>query len=695
MADLSNLRNIGISAHIDAGKTTLSERILFYTGRIHKTAEVRGKDGVGATMDHMELEREKGITIQSAATYVNWKGTPMNLIDTPGHVDFTVEVERALRVLDGAILVLDSVAGVQSQTLTVDRQMRRYNVPRLAFVNKCDRSGANPLRVCEDLREKLKLNAHMVQLPIGLEDKLSGIIDLIQQRAVYFDGEHGEEIRYEEIPAEFKEQAAEFRGSLIEALGDLDDEIAMKYLEGEEISADEINEVLRREVIACRIVPVHCGSAYKNKGVQALLDNVLALLPSPNEVEHSALDVDQAEISVPLDGNDLSKPLVMLAFKLEDGRYGQLTYCRIYQGSLRKGDSVVNTTNQRKVKIGRLVRMHADQMQDIDGADAGDIVALFGVDCASGDTFTDGTVNLAMSSIFVPDPVITFAIEPKKKEGLQNFSKALSRFGREDPTFRVSRDEESGQTIIGGMGELHLEVYIERIRREYDVEVDVGAPQVAYRESITQRADFDYTHRRQTGGSGQYARLAGWFEPNTEEHYEFVNEIVGGVIPKEFHASCDRGFQDSLEKGSLIGFPITGIRACIDDGAAHAVDSSDMAFRIAARAAFRETYSKAKPVILEPIMRVEVETPEEFQGNVIGGLNKRRGLISSAETNHGSTIILADVPLSEMFGYSNDLRSGTQGKAEFSMEFTKYQQVPSMIQEELVAEYKKKQEEAN
>lgn len=694
MADLSNLRNIGISAHIDAGKTTLSERILFYTGRIHKTAEVRGKDGVGATMDHMELEREKGITIQSAATYVNWKGTPMNLIDTPGHVDFTVEVERALRVLDGAILVLDSVAGVQSQTLTVDRQMRRYNVPRLAFVNKCDRSGADPLRVCNDLREKLKLNSHMVQLPIGLEDKLEGVIDLIQMRAVYFDGEHGEEIRYEEIPAEYKDQAEEYRGKLIEALGDLDDDIAMKFLEGEEISAEEIIPVLRREVIACTIVPVHCGSAYKNKGVQALLDNVLALLPSPNEVQHEALDIDNDETPVPLDGNDLSKPLIMLAFKLEDGRYGQLTYCRIYQGELKKGDTVVNTTNQRKVKIGRLVRMHADQMEDTDYASAGDIVALFGVDCASGDTFTDGTVNYAMSSIFVPDPVITFAIEPKKKEGLQNFSKALSRFSREDPTFRVSRDEESGQTIIGGMGELHLEVYIERIRREYGVEVEVGAPQVAYRESITQRADYDYTHRRQTGGSGQYARLAGWAEPS-EEHYEFVNEIVGGVIPREFQPSCDRGFQDSLERGSLIGFPITGIRVCINDGAAHAVDSSDMAFRIAARAAFREFYPRAKPVILEPVMRVEVETPEEFQGNVIGGLNKRRGIIGSSETNHGSTIIIADVPLSEMFGYSNDLRSSTQGKAEFSMEFTKYQQVPSSVQEELVDAYRKKLEEQN
>lgn len=694
MSDLSQLRNIGISAHIDAGKTTLSERILFYTGRIHKVSEVRGKDGAGATMDHMELEKEKGITIQSAATHVNWKGTPINVIDTPGHVDFTVEVERALRVLDGAILVLDSVAGVQSQTLTVDRQMRRYNVPRVAFVNKCDRVGADPIRVCNDIREKLHLNSVMVELPIGLEDKLEGVIDLIRNRAVYFDGEGGQDVRYEEIPDELKDQAEEYRNNLIEALGDLDDEMAMAFLEGEEISEEEIIRVLRREVIACNIVPVHLGSAYKNKGVQVLLDNVVALMPSPVDIENEALDIDNDEAPVKLDSTDTSKPLVMLAFKLEDGRYGQLTYCRIYQGKLEKGVTIVNSTTNKKVKAGRLVRMHSNSMEDIESAEAGDIVALFGVDCASGDTFTDGTVNYSMSSIFVPEPVITFAIEPKKKEGLQNFSKALSRFNREDPTFRVSRDEESGQTIIGGMGELHLEVYIERIRREYGVEVLVGAPQVAYRESITQRAEFDYTHRRQTGGSGQYARLAGYFEP-AEEHYEFINEIVGGAIPKEFQASCDKGFQDSMEKGNLIGFPITGIRACINDGQSHAVDSSDMAFRIAARAAFRETYSSAKPVILEPVMRVEVETPEEFQGNVIGGLNKRRGIIVQSDTRYGSTNILADVPLSEMFGYSNDLRSSTQGKAEFSMEFAKYQQVPSNVQEELVADYQKKRAEEN
>lgn len=693
MSDLSLMRNIGISAHIDAGKTTLSERILFYTGVIHRVSEVRGRDGVGATMDHMELEKEKGITIQSAATHVNWKGTPINVIDTPGHVDFTVEVERALRVLDGAILVLDSVAGVQSQTLTVDRQMRRYNVPRLAFVNKCDRVGADPFRVCDDLREKLHLNSVMVEIPIGLEDKLEGVVDLIRNQAVYFDGDSGEDVRVEEIPEELKEQAAEYRTKLIEALGDLDDEIAMAYLEGEDVSEEDLIRVLRREVIACTIVPVHLGSAYRNKGVQVLLDNVVALLPSPLDITNEALDIDKEEEPVELDSENLDKPLVMLAFKLEDGRYGQLTYCRIYQGRLSKGDTITNSTTGKRVKAGRIVRMHSNSMQDIDGGEAGDIVALFGVDCASGDTFTDGTVNYSMSSIFVPDPVITFAIEPKKSEGLQNFSRALSRFSREDPTFRVSRDEESGQTIIGGMGELHLEVYIERIHREYDVEVNVGAPQVAYRESITQHVDFDYTHRRQTGGSGQYARLAGYFEPSEEEEYEFLNEIVGGAIPKEFQAAVDAGFQDSLEKGSLIGFPITGIRACINDGDSHAVDSSDMAFRIAARAAFREAYPKAKPVILEPVMRVEVETPEEYQGNIIGGISQRRGIVVQSDTRYGSTNILADVPLSEMFGYSNDLRSSSQGKAEFSMEFAKYQQVPAAVQKKLVEEYQQKLED--
>ncbi len=688
--DLTKLRNIGISAHIDSGKTTLTERILFYTGKIHAIHEVRGKDGVGAKMDSMELEREKGITIQSAATYCDWGDYAINIIDTPGHVDFTIEVERALRVLDGAILVLCSVAGVQSQSITVDRQMRRYNVPCMAFVNKCDRAGANPLGVCKQLRDKLHHNAYMLQHPIGLEDKHEGVVDLMTRRAIYFEGENGENIRYAEVPDDLKEIVEEQRAKLVEGLADFDDDIAMMYLEGEEVTAEMLYPVLRRATIDRKITGVCLGSAYKNRGVQELLDNVVRFLPHPLEMPYEALDQDNEEKLVNLKP-DPAAPLTMLAFKLEDGRYGQLTYCRVYQGTLNKGDTIYNTVNQKKHKVGRLVVMHSDEMHDIESARAGDIVALFGIDCASGDTFTDGTVNYTMTSMHVPDSVITLAVEPKKKEGLQNFSKALNRFSKEDPTFRVFRDEESGQTIIGGMGELHLEVYVERIKREYGVEVEVGMPQVAYRETISKRSDFTYTHKKQTGGSGQFAKIAGWIEPNPEgEQYTFVNQIVGGAIPKEYQPSCDKGFQEAMEKGTLIGFPIVNIQAGINDGSAHAVDSSDMAFKLAARQGFREAYSAAGPIILEPVMKVVVETPEEFSGTVLGTLNKRRGMIIGSATEYGTAVIEAEVPLKEMFGYSNDLRSSTQGKAEFSMEFAKYSPVPRNVQEELIKEYEEK-----
>jgi len=688
--DLTKLRNIGISAHIDSGKTTLTERILFYTGRIHAIHEVRGKDGVGAKMDSMELEREKGITIQSAATYTSWGDNNINIIDTPGHVDFTIEVERALRVLDGAILVLCSVSGVQSQSITVDRQMKRYSVPCMAFVNKCDRAGADPLGVCQQLRDDLGHNAVMIQHPIGLEDKHKGIVDLITMEAVYFDGENGETLRKEEIPADLKEICDAQRTKFIEALADLDDDIAMMYLEGEEIDPETIYPILRREVIKRTITPVNLGSAYKNKGVQTLLDNVIRFLPHPLEMSYEALDQANEEEIVNLKP-DPEEPLVMLAFKLEDGRYGQLTYCRIYQGRLNKGDTIHNISNGKKHKVGRLVQMHSDEMHDIEEADAGAIVALFGIDCASGDTFTDGSVEYTMTSMFVPEPVITLAVEPKKKEGMTNFSKAVNRFTKEDPTFRVYRDEESGQTIFGGMGELHLDVYIERIKREYGVEVEVGAPQVAYRETITNKVDFSYTHKKQTGGSGQFAKVGGWLEPADEgENYQFENNIVGGVIPKEYQPSCDKGFQEAMQKGELIGFPIVGVKAGINDGQFHPVDSSDMAFKLAARMGFREAYRQANPVILEPMMKVVVETPEEFAGTVLGTLNKRRGMILGSQTKMGSTAIEAEVPLKEMFGYSNDLRSSTQGKAEFSMEFAKYSAVPRSIQEELIKEYEEK-----
>lgn len=690
---LDKIRNIGISAHIDSGKTTLSERILFYTGRIHAIHEVRGKDGVGAKMDSMDLEREKGITIQSAATYCEWKGHNINLIDTPGHVDFTIEVERALRVLDGAVLVLCSVAGVQSQSITVDRQMRRYKVPRLAFVNKMDRSGANYFRVVNQLREKLGHVAVVMQVPIGAEDRFQGVCDLVTMKAYYFEGEGGVDVREAEIPAELLEECQTRRAELIATVADHDEALAEKFLAEEEPTEEELKAAIRRATIGLKVTPAFCGSAYKNKGVQKLLDAVTYYLPNPDEVVNEAHDQAHGEEKIRLE-SDPEKPFVGLAFKLEDGRYGQLTYMRVYQGTVRKGDFIYNISNQeKKVKVPRLVRMHSNEMHDIEAATAGDIVALFGVECASGDTFTDGNVKYTMTSMHVPEPVIKLAIAPKDKSASANFSKALNRFTKEDPTFRAYRDEESAQTIIAGMGELHLDIYVERMRREYKCDVIVGKPQVAYRETITQRADFNYTHKKQTGGSGQYAKVAGYIEPlpaDSVEAYEFVDDVVGGAIPREFIPACDKGFREALVKGSMIGFPVVGVRCVINDGASHAVDSSEMAFKIAAIAAFREGYGKAKPTILEPVMKVEVQTPEEFQGAVIGGLNQRRGVIGGSQTNEGFVTIEAEVPLSEMFGYSTDLRSATQGKAEFTMEFAKYAPVPRSEQEKLIAQYQEK-----
>jgi elongation factor G len=695
--DLTKVRNIGISAHIDSGKTTLSERILFYTGRIHAIHEVRGKDGVGAKMDSMDLEREKGITIQSAATYCQWKDTQINLIDTPGHVDFTIEVERALRVLDGAILVLCGVAGVQSQSITVDRQMRRYSVPRLAFVNKLDRAGANPFRVTEQLREKLKLNAQMVQLPIGLEENHIGVVDLVEMKAYINKGEDGETIEVQEIPANMLEEAKKARAALVGAAADFDETVAEKFLMEEEVSSDELRNAIRKGTIALQLVPVFMGSAFKNKGVQPLLDGVTNFLPNPMDVKNEALDQDQDEAKVELK-SDPKLPLVMLAFKLEDGRFGQLTYMRIYQGSVKKGDMIVNMANGKKVKVPRLVRMHSDEMQDIESSSAGDIVALFGVDCASGDTFTDGNVAYTMTSMHVPDAVISLAISPKEKSGAANFSKALNKFTKEDPTFRVHRDEESSETIISGMGELHLEVYVERMKREFNCEVITGKPQVAFRETITQKAEFVTVHKKQTGGSGQYAKIGGYMEPLPVElgqNYEFLNKVVGGSIPREFIPACDKGFQEQLKKGQLIGFPVVGVRMCVNDGGFHAVDSSEMAFRICAMAAIRENYAAAKPVVLEPIMKVEVSGPEEFQGTIMGQINQRRGMIQGSHANEGYSTVECEVPLTEMFGYSTDLRSATQGKGEFTMEFSRYSPVPRNVQEEMVKKYQEKRAAEN
>lgn len=693
MKDIEKHRNIGISAHIDSGKTTLTERILFYTNRIHAIHEVRGKDGVGATMDSMELERERGITIQSAATYATWKDTTINIIDTPGHVDFTIEVERSLRVLDGAILVLCGVAGVQSQSITVDRQMRRYNVPRIAFVNKCDRSGANPLRVAQMLKEKLNHKPCVMQIPIGLEDKLLGVVDLIKMRAFYFEGDNGQIIREAEIPEELKAQAEEYRIKLVDCCADYSDEIMEKAMEGEYDNIPEalLQKTIREATISLDITPVFMGSAHRNIGIQKLLDGVTDYLPNPLEVQNTALDIANEEKPVILKSED-NAPLVCYAFKLVNDRYGQLTYVRIYQGRLSKGSTIVNMTTDKRVSVGRLVRMHSDDMEDITEAGAGDIVALFGIDCASGTTFTDGTVLYNMTSMHVPNPVIELVIEAKNRDDLSNLSKALNRFTKEDPTFKVEVNKESGQTIIKGMGELHLEVYIERMRREYKVDVQTGAPQVAYRETITRSAPFEYTHKKQTGGSGQFAKVSGEMRPmavegDAEKVYNFVNSVVGGRIPKEFIPSCDKGFQSCMEAGSLIGFPVVGIEMELKDGAYHDVDSSDMAFQICARMAFRGAFEKAGAQILEPIMKVEVQTPTEFQGSVVGNLSQRRGNIVGTSEEIGFTTIVSEVPLAEMFGYATDLRSMSQGKAEFTMEFAKYNPVPRNIQEELIKKF--------
>ena len=694
--DLLGMRNIGISAHIDSGKTTLSERILYYCNKIHAIHEVRGKDGVGATMDSMELERERGITIASAATNVNWKGHEINIIDTPGHVDFTIEVERSLRVLDGAILVLCSVGGVQSQSITVDRQMKRYHVPRIAFVNKCDRTGANPYKVKQQLIDKLNLNAVLMQIPIGLEDRLQGVVDLVEMKAIYFDaGPNQDQAREAEIPEELVAEAQAKREEMLDAVSMVSDELMEAMLE-ENVTPEIIKRAVRKGTIGLELCPVFVGSAYKNKGIQPLLDGVIDYLPNPTEVTNVALDLDNNEKEVVLE-SDSDKPAVILAFKLEDGQFGQLTYIRVYQGKIKKGDTLYNTRTRKKFNVGRLVKMHASEMEDISECGCGEIAALFGIDCASGDTFCDPSLNYSMTSMYVPNPVISLAIEPVDKKAADNMAKALNRFTKEDPTFQTYVDPESNQTIIKGMGELHLDVYIERMKREYKAEVKVGKPEVAYREAISQRADFNYTHKKQTGGSGQYARVAGYIEPTVAvsedepaKDYEFVDEIKGGAIPNEYIPSCDKGFQAAMKKGSQIGFPVIGVKVVINDGAWHPVDSSDMAFQTAAIGAFREAFEKAKPVILEPVMKVEVEGPSEFQGNIFGSINQRRGIIVSSTEDNNQCQVIAEVPLSEMFGYSTVLRSLTQGKAEFTMEVAKYGRVPTSVSDELKKNYQEK-----
>ncbi|MDQ3337301.1 MAG: elongation factor G [Myxococcota bacterium] len=709
LTDLSKVRNIGISAHIDSGKTTLTERILYYTARIHAIHEVKGKDGVGAKMDSMELERERGITIQSAATFCQWPpgekakgvmgvpGSPIkaqhhiNIIDTPGHVDFTIEVERSLRVLDGAIMVLCGVAGVQSQSYTVDRQMRRYKVPRIAFVNKLDRTGANPFRVRDQLREKLKLHPVMIQLPIGLEDKLEGVVDLIEMVSYKFYGDNGETIERGPIQADMQEQSQKARDEMLDQLSMVNDELTEAMLE-DKVTPELIRKALRDSTIALKCTPVMLGSALGNKGVQLLLDGVCSFLPEPRDVENIALNLSKEEEPVVV-SSDSKLPLVMLAFKLEDGRYGQLTYVRIYQGAVAKDNFIVNSRNGKKVKVGRLVRMHSDDKEDITEAGAGDICALFGIDCNSGDTFTDGTVNYAMTSMFVPTPVISVAIKPKDSGAEINMSKALNRFTREDPTFKCWVDPESNETIVAGMGELHLDVYIERMKREYKAEVVTSPPQVAYRETIGVRTEFNYTHKKQTGGSGQYGRVAGYAEPYDGD-FEFVDAIKGGSIPREFISSCEKGFKSMIAKSPRLGVPVVGLRVTIDDGQSHAVDSSDIAFQEAARGAFRDMFPRAKPRILEPIMKLSIEGPAEFSGNLLSLIMQRRGIVLGSTEEDGNSRVDAEVPLAEMFGFSTPLRSATQGKAEFTMEFAKYSDTPSNITEELLAKAAKAKADA-
>lgn len=690
MSDVKNLRNIGISAHIDSGKTTLSERILFYTGRTHKMGEVH--DG-GATMDHMELEQERGITITSAATRVHWHDTTINLIDTPGHVDFTVEVERALRVLDGAVLVLCSVGGVQAQSLTIDRQMKRYGVPRLAFINKLDRTGANPRRVVKQLHEKLDCDAVLMQIPIGLEQNFQGVVDLITGKAIYFDGAQGEKLRYEDVPEALKDEYETSRQEMLESLSMYSDELMEMMLEEQEIPEEKIHEVVKSATLARQMTPVFLGSAFHNKGVQPLLDAIARYLPSPLDREAVAFRVNpetQEEEKFALKP-DSSEPLVAMAFKTVEDPYGTLTFMRIYQGTLEKGASYYNQRTNKKERISRIFRMHADQRVELDSASAGDIVAVIGIEGSSGENYCPEPHYCTLESIFVPDPVIQVAIKPKETRDMDKLSKALYRFRKEDPTLTVTTDAESGETLIAGMGELHLDVYVERIRREYKVEVETSAPKVNYREAPTETIEFATKHKKQSGGSGQFADIRGIMSPIPEEEagketFIFEDKITGGVIPSNFIPAIEKGYRASLEKGPVAGYPVVNLKIVVNDGSYHAVDSSDLAFRICAQTSLRENFPRTKPALLEPIMKIEIECPESFQGSVVGDLSSRRGLITSTETSGASCVIHGEVPLAETFGYSSDLRSMTQGQGVFSMEFAKYKKVPTALQEEIVRE---------
>ncbi|HKC26761.1 MAG TPA: elongation factor G [Jatrophihabitans sp.] len=689
-ADLAKTRNIGIMAHIDAGKTTTTERILFYTGINYKIGEVH--DGA-ATMDWMEQEQERGITITSAATKCVWKGHTINIIDTPGHVDFTVEVERSLRVLDGAVAVYDGVAGVEPQTETVWRQADKYSVPRMCFVNKLDRTGADFFRCVTMMQERLNSTTAVLQLPIGNESSFIGVVDLIGMRALTWRGEtaKGEDYAIEDVPAELADQAAEWREKLIETLADVDDEIAEAYLGDQELTVDAIKAAIRRATLADKINPVLCGSAFKNKGVQPMLDAVVDYLPSPLDVGsvHGTLqDGDTGAERKP----DESEPLSALAFKVAtDPHLGKLTFVRIYSGTLDNGAQVLNSTKDRKERIGKIYQMHANKREELPRAGAGDIIAVAGLkQTTTGDTLSDAQKPIVLESMTFPDPVIDVAIEPKTKGDQEKLGIAIQKLAEEDPTFRVQNDEETGQTVISGMGELHLEILVDRMRREFKVEANVGKPQVAYRETIRRIVEReDLTYKKQTGGSGQYAKVQIGLEPlpltSDGPSYEFENKVTGGRIPKEFIPSVDAGAQEALQYGVLAGYPMVGVKVILRDGGYHEVDSSEMAFKIAGSMVFKQAAKKAHPVLLEPMMAVEVTTPEENMGDVIGDLNSRRGQIQAMEERGGARVVKALVPLSEMFGYVGDLRSKTQGRASYSMQFDSYAEVPQNVAKEIIA----------
>jgi elongation factor G len=707
MNSIHQLRNVGISAHIDSGKTTLTERMLFYCGRIHRIGDVKGK-GATATMDFDQIEIDRGITISSAVTQVRWNEHRINIIDTPGHVDFTIEVERSLRVLDGAILVLCAVGGVQSQSLTVDRQMKRYGVPRIAFINKMDRAGANPERVVEQLRSKLRTNAVALQIPIGSESGFEGVVDLITMQAVYFHGEQGQHVVRTAIPENLGATARESRLQLLDALSKLDDQLLECLLNDVEPSEEDLHRVIRRATLAHQLTPVFLGSAYRNKGVQEVLTAVTRYLPSPADRQVFAIDlrasaaeskgsakVSRVEPATGSDGSssrhqsavgllklraETNQPTVAMAFKTVVESFGQFTLMRVYQGQVRRGEEYVNARTGRTVRFSRLVRIHADQREDIDAGDAGEIIGVIGLDCASGDTFTNEGASCSLEQMFVPEPVIRLSVAPKNRDDSAKLAKALDAFRREDPSFQVSTDPQTGETLIAGMGQLHLDIYLEKLLRDYDCECVTGEPRVAWKQCPTKPVVFDHVFKKMTGGPGQFGDIRGTMTPlpeDSEVAFEFVDEVRGGRIPREFIPAIEQGLREELSKGPLGDFEVVGLRVVLSDGAYHEQDSSDLSFRLCAREAMRKVIlPQADMALLEPIMAVEIEVPEQFQGTVIGQLSRNRGLITASETREGLCVLTADVPLAEMFNYASELRSVTQGQGSFSMEFARYAKAP-------------------